>query len=64
MDIAKCQCGAIPTLETSPKRFNHWDVFCFNCGKQSTNHPSKYDAVRAWNLMTETATDFKYSQAG
>ncbi|PID42043.1 MAG: hypothetical protein CSB48_12305 [Proteobacteria bacterium] len=64
MNIAKCQCGANPTIETNPGRFNHWDVFCFNCGKQSTNHPSKSDAIRAWNLMIEHATHMGYSKAG
>lgn len=50
MELAKCLCGTHPVLESNPNVFTSWDVFCFNCGRQSTNHPSKQDAVRAWNV--------------
>lgn len=54
MKILDCSCGHSPTLESNPGGFNSWDVFCFKCGKHTTCHPSKQNAIRAWNgMMTE-----------
>lgn len=65
MNILDCSCGHKPTVESNPGTFQQWDMFCFHCKRHSTCHPSKQNAIRAWNAMVVQEIDARaYPKAG
>lgn len=64
MKILDCSCGHTPSVESNPGSFTQWDIFCFQCKRHLSCHPSKQNAIRAWNIQINKELGKELPKAG